>query len=263
MILIVIGKLYTNFHTLFFDYFFRALLLDFNDDQKPEKKPKKTLTNFFDEEHSDNENSNQGILDNDDDDDGDIDMEITWQPGLKSKAEQKFKNSNNQIEKKKNENKQPDKSNRVKAQIAKEDDSPENDQGTLELLTVDDDIDSKRDFNLRDMIKSHKQTTKAAAKNAKKTKKVQQNSSVVIDNKNDNDSFRLNVNDKRFQAVYNQPAFNIDQSDPHFKSTAGTQQLIDEKLKKRKLDHLTSSSRTDRDEDDIVSKLKRKSAKND
>jgi len=73
----------------------------------------------------------------------------------------------------------------------------------------------------------------------------------------------LNVNDKRFQAVYNQSAFNIDQSDPRFKPTAGTQQLIDEKLKKRKFDSLTSSSRTPHDEDDIVVKLKRKSAKYD
>jgi len=82
---------------------YRALLLDFNDDHKTDRKPKKKVTNFFDEEHSDNEDSNQGIInDDDDDDDSDIDMEITWQPGLKSKAEQKFKNSNDQTEKKKN-----------------------------------------------------------------------------------------------------------------------------------------------------------------
>jgi len=236
---------------------------------KRKKKQKKKLTNFFDEEHSDNEDSNQGIIndDADDDDDSDIDMEITWQPGLKSKAEQKLKNSNDQIEKKKNKNKkQHEKSNLLKAQMEQEEaeeDSTENNRETLELLTVDDEIDGKRDFNLRDMIKSHKQATKAAAKNAKKSKKSKQNSSNVAEEKNDNDAFQLNVNDKRFQAVYTQPAFNIDQSDPHFKSTAGTQQLINEKLKKRKLDNLTSSSRTDRDEDDIVVKLKRKSAKKD
>jgi len=59
-------------------------------------------------------------------------------------------------------------------------------------------------------------------------------------------------------------SFNLNQSDPHFKATAGTQQLIDEKLKKRKLDSVNfSSSRTDRDEDDLVVKLKRKTAKKD
>lgn len=245
--------------------FFRALLLDFNDDHKTNKKPKKKLTNFFDEEHSDNEDSNQGIDNDDDDDASDIDMEITWQPGLKSKAEEKLKNSNNQTEKKKNKDKKQKKSNLLKTQIEQEEeeDSTENDPKTLQLLADDDEIDGKRDFNLRDMIKSHKQATKAAAKNAKKSKKLQQNSSNVTEEKNNNDAFQLNVNDKRFQAVYTKPAFNIDQSDPHFKPTAGTQRLIEEKLKKRKLDNLNSSSRTDRDEDDIVVKLKRKTAKKD
>ncbi len=241
--------------------------MDFNDDHKADKKPKKKLTNFFDEEHSDNEDSNQGIINDDDDDDAsDIDMEITWEPGLKSKAEKNFKNSNNETEKKKNKDRKHEKSNLLQAQIEQEEeeeDSTENDRETLELLTVDDEMNGKRDFNLRDMIKSHKQATKAAAKNAKKSKKSQRNSSVVTEEKNNNDAFQLNVNDQRFQAVYTKSTFNIDQSDPHFKSTAGTQQLIEEKLKKRKFDNLTSSSRTDRDEDDIVSKLKRKSAKKD
>jgi hypothetical protein len=237
--------------------------LDFNDDPKTDKKGKKKLTTFFDESHSDSEGSNPRIADNDDDDDSDIDMEITWQPGLKSKAEQRFQNSTKQTEKHKD--KKHEKSNLLKAQAEQEqeqeEDSIENDRETLELLTVDDEIDGKRDYNLRDMIKSHKQSTKAAAKNAKKIKKLQQNPSNAPEENPNNDAFQLNVNDKRFQAVYSQPAFNIDQSDSHFKSTAGTQKLIDEKLKKRKLDNLTSSSRTDRDEDDIVAKLKRKSAK--
>jgi hypothetical protein len=189
-------------------------------------------------------------------------MEITWQPGLKSKAEQKFQNSNYQTEKK---NKKHEKANLMKAQIEQEEeeDSTENNRETLELLTVDDEIDGKRDYNLRDMIKSHKKSTKAAAKNAKKSKKLQQNSSDIPDSNKNDDAFQLNVNDKRFQAVYTKAAFNIDQSDPGFKPTAGTQRLIDEKLKKRKFDTLNSSSRTERDEDDIVVKLKRKSAKTD
>ena len=54
--------------------------------------------------------------------------------------------------------------------------------------------------------------------------------------------------------------YNIDQSDLQFKSTAGTQQFIEEKFKKR-----TLSSRTKRKNDDnnndIVIKLKRTSIK--
>ena len=245
--------------------------MDFNDDPKADKKSKKKLTNFFDEDRNGSEDSNEGVLNDDnDDDDSDIDMEITWQPGLKSKTEQKSITSSGSVnEKKENKKKKGEKPNRKaqtepdeEEQEEEETNPTENDRATLELLAIDDDADGKRDFNLRDMVRSHKQVTKAAAKSAKKGKKLsQQPSSSAAEENNNNDAFHLNVNDKRFQAVYNQAAFNIDQSDPHFKSTAGTQRLIDEKLKKRKLDHLNSSSRTDRDEDDIIVKLKRKSAK--
>ena len=100
------------------------------------------------------------------------------------------------------------------------------------------------------MIKSYKQSNKKSTR-----KKL----SDPVETK---DTFQLNVNDQRFQAIYTQAAFNIDQSDPQFKSTAGTQQFIEEKYKKRNL-----SSRTKRKNDDnnndIVTKLKRKSIKND
>ncbi|CAF1301576.1 unnamed protein product [Adineta steineri] len=248
---------------------YRALLLDFNEEPKSNKKSKKKLTTFFDEQNSDEEHSNQGMLDDDDDDDdSDIDMEITWQPGLKGKVDQKSQISQNQSEKKKPKNKKQEKSNLLREQMEQreeeEDDGPtENDRETLELLTVDDDIDEKRDYNLRDMIKSHKQSTKAAAKNAKKSKHMQQTSLDTSETNKNDDAFQLNVDDTRFKAIYDKSAFNIDQTDPRFKATAGTQRLIDEKLKKRKFDNVTSSSRTDRDEDDIVAKLKRKSAKKD
>ncbi|UJR35527.1 hypothetical protein I4U23_028281 [Adineta vaga] len=242
---------------------YRALLLDFNEDPKPEKKSKKkTLTTFFDEEASDDEASREAIGDDgDDDSEDDIDMEITWTPGLKGKIDQKTTKQND---------KKNNKSNLVKNQLEQEDnereDSFDNNRETLELLAVDDEVDGKRDYNLRDMIKSHKQSTKAAAKNAKKSKKHQQNVSTetIANNKSNDDAFQLNVNDQRFEAIFNKSAFNIDQTDPQFKATAGTQRLIEEKLKKRKLENISSSSsRTGHDDDDIVAKLKRKSAKKD
>ena len=169
-------------------------------------------------------------------------MEITWQPGLKAKAEEKLLNSNKKKKKSK-------KANLLKSEIEENDDDFTDDhRESLELLTVDDDIDTKRDYNLRDMIKSYKQSNKKSTR-----KKL----SDPVETK---DTFQLNVNDQRFQAIYTQPAFNIDQSDPQFKSTVGTQQLIEEKFKKRNL-----SSRTKRKNDDnnndIVTKLKRKSIK--
>ena len=168
-------------------------------------------------------------------------MEITWQPGLKAKAEEKLLNSNKKKKKSK-------KVNLLKSEIEENDDDFTDNH--RELLTVDDDIDTKRDYNLRDMIQSYKQSNKKSTR-----KKL----SDPVETK---DTFQLNVNDQRFQAIYTQPTFNIDQSDPQFKSTAGTQQLIEEKFKKRNL-----SSRTKRKNDDnnndIVTKLKRKSIKND
>ena len=131
------------------------------------------LTNFFDE---DNDPSNNNIHDNDDDDDddaSDIDMEITWQPGLQAKSEEKSKNSN--YEKDKRKMKKHEKLNLRQVQFDDDkDDSTETKRETLELLTVDDDIDHKRDYNLRDMIKLHKQKTK----NVKKLKKSQLNSKI-------------------------------------------------------------------------------------
>lgn len=244
--------------------------MDFDNDSKAEKKPKKKLTNFFDERPSDEEDDDNnefprtadGADDDDDDDDAsDIDMEITWQPGLKSKVEEKFRKAQTTTkETRKSKEKKRDTSDQINVQLDEQEDASEDHRESLALLTVDDEIDDKRDFNLRQMIKEHKQSTKAAAKKEKKSKKSVAISSAPLNTKLDDDSFHLNVDDQRFQAVYSRAAFNIDQTDPHFKATAGTQRIIDEKLKKRKLESGTPSSRTEHYDDDIVRKLKKKSA---
>ena len=61
----------------------RALHLDFNEDSKADKKPKKKLKGFFDERDSDD----------DDGDASDIDKEIIWKPGLKGKVHDKSNDS--------------------------------------------------------------------------------------------------------------------------------------------------------------------------
>ena len=241
--------------------------MDFDNESKAEKKPKKKLTNFFDERPSDEEDDDNNEFprtadgdDDDDDDASDIDMEITWQPGLKSKVEEKFQKPQTKKETKKNKEKKRDNSDQINVQLEDEEDASEDHRESLELLTVDDEIDDKRDFNLRQMIKEHKQSTKAAAKKEKKSKKSVAISPAPLNTKPDDETFQLNVDDQRFQAVYSRAAFNIDQTDPHFKATAGTQRIIDEKLKKRKLESGTPSSRTEHYHDDIVMKLKKKSA---
>ena len=88
-------------------------------------------------------------------------MEITWQPGLKAKAEEKLLNSNKK--KKKSE-----KVNLLKSEIEENDDDFTDNH--RELLTVDDDIDTKRDYNLRDMIKSYKKSTRKKLSDPVETK---------------------------------------------------------------------------------------------
>ena len=111
-------------------------------------------------------------------------MEITWQPGLKAKVEEKLLNSNKKKKKSK-------KVNLLQSEIEENDDDFTDDhRESLELLTVDDDIDTKRDYNLRDMIKSYKKSTRKKLSDPVETK----------------DTFQLNVNDQRFQAIYTQPA---------------------------------------------------------
>lgn len=244
---------------------FRALLLDFNDDEKKGKKSKKKLTNFFDDVHSDGDDENGESSgkkeDEEESDASDIDMEITWQPGLKGKGDDRLVDPEPKTESKKNKkNKKKDEANVSKDQ---DDEEERHQRETLELLTADDDADGKKDYNLRQMMKEHKQSLKATAKNAKKSKKFQGLASDVSKDQSNNDGFQLNVNDQRFQAVFNQPAFNIDQSDPHYRPTAGTQQIIEEKLKKRKLDQRNGSSKSGFQDDDLVTKLKRKAAKKD
>ena len=112
-------------------------------------KQRNLKTNFFNEQNSDND---------------DIDMEITWQPGLKAKEEEKLLNSNKKKKKSK-------KVNLLKSEIEENDDDFSDDQReSLELLTVDDDIDAKRDYNLRDMIKSYKKSTRKKLSDPVETK---------------------------------------------------------------------------------------------
>ncbi|OUC48476.1 hypothetical protein D917_06149, partial [Trichinella nativa] len=51
------------------------------------------------------------------------------------------------------------------------------------------------------------------------------------------DQFQLNLDDPRFQAIYTSHLFNIDQTDPAFKRTAGMERLIEEKRRRKQHHH--------------------------
>ena len=121
-------------------------------------------------------------------------MEITWQPGLKAKAEEKLLNSNKK--KKKSE-----KVNLLKYEIEENDDDFTDDhRESLELLTIDDDIDTKRDYNLRDMIKSYKKSTRKKLSDPVETIKIHFNETLII---NVFKLFRLNQHSILISLIFN------------------------------------------------------------
>lgn len=52
------------------------------------------------------------------------------------------------------------------------------------------------------------------------------------------DDFKIDVNDERFAALYTSHHFNIDPTDPRYKPTKATKELIEEKLRRRELEEV-------------------------
>ena len=117
---------------------------------------------------------------------------------MKAKAEEKLLNSNKK--KKKSE-----KVNLLKSKIEENDDDfTDNHRESLELLTIDDDIDTKRDYNLRDMIKSYKQSNKKSTRkklsDSVETIKIHFNETFMI---NVFKLFRLNQHSILISLIFN------------------------------------------------------------
>lgn len=101
--------------------------------------------------------------------------------------------------------------------------SEERRKAELELL-LDDDNDSKAHFSLK-KIQEAESTSKKSKRKRKLKEKMIQNKQL--------DNFEVNVNDKRFSALYDSHHFNIDPTDPNFKKTKNMEKIIHEKLKRR------------------------------
>ncbi|KAF5294248.1 hypothetical protein FQR65_LT10834 [Abscondita terminalis] len=99
----------------------------------------------------------------------------------------------------------------------------EEDEGNtaeLELLLSSTD-DSKNHFNLKKI---------QDRENINKTKKKLKNKEVSTKYEDD---FQINVEDKRFSALYTSHHFNVDPTDPHYKKTKGMEAIVTEKLKRK------------------------------
>ncbi|KAF4522930.1 hypothetical protein B566_EDAN012625 [Ephemera danica] len=83
----------------------------------------------------------------------------------------------------------------------------------LELLLMDEAEDEPRHFNL---------DTRATKSKKKKEKMLQQQ-----------DDFKVDVEDSRFSALYTSHHFNVDPADKHYRVTPGTQAFVNEKQRRR------------------------------
>ncbi|KAK5165256.1 pre-rRNA-processing protein esf1 [Saxophila tyrrhenica] len=117
----------------------------------------------------------------------------------------------------------------------------------LELLMVEDQGDSTKHFDMREIEKAEKEARRKGKKKDKKSKKriVEQNE----------DGFTMETEDPRFKALFESHEYAIDPTNPKFKKTEGMSKLLEEGRKKRKLREV--------DEDDEVGEPrdKKKTAK--
>ncbi|KAG7665242.1 ESF1 [[Candida] subhashii] len=224
-------------------------------------------------------------------DDDDVDMEITFDPGLKDennneeeeKEEEstidayrrkekerrkrrlaKFKETQAEEKKKVEESKPKDKSGKKnkKKQVPQMD---EKSKAELELVLMDEDGEDQKHnpehFNMKDVIKSEKQ------KNKKKGKKKKN-----IDEEMVQDNFVANLNDPRFNEIFESHDYAIDPTSSDFKKTATMKKILQErsnrakskpskknesKSSKRKIDDVSNSDNVN----SLIEKIKKKQRK--
>ncbi|CAL4127306.1 unnamed protein product, partial [Meganyctiphanes norvegica] len=106
----------------------------------------------------------------------------------------------------------------------------------LELLLMNEENEERKHFNMRDIIKEASTKTK---KNRWKDKKNKMKK--IIEMKKDvkeEDNFKVDLCDSRFNAIMTSGDYNIDPSHPHFKRTKAMDSLIKEVQQKRTADSM-------------------------
>jgi len=91
----------------------------------------------------------------------------------------------------------------------------------LELLLLDE-AEDKKHFNLKDIMEQEK------IKKSKKKRRKNKGTEV------EEDTFKMDVDDNRFNALYTSHLYAIDPSEPHFKKTKATDAIIEETQRRRK-----------------------------
>lgn len=212
-----------------------------------------------------------GKADGANEDEDDVDMEITFNPGLDvAAAEAEAKRVEEELTiaayKRKEKERRQARLERAKARKAAEKAAAEENadqedlavasKGELELLTMDDDADNKH-FTMKDVLKAEK-AKKGKKKNKRKHGDDDAAQQVV-------ELFKADLDDDRFREVFESHDYAIDPTNTEYKQTLTMKQILEErgKRKKRKHDKTIEGSGKDGklEVESLVSKLKRKHGK--
>ncbi|KAJ7932451.1 hypothetical protein B0H13DRAFT_1955529 [Mycena leptocephala] len=183
------------------------------------------------------------------DDDRDVDMEITFTPGLtESKGLNdettldKYERKMRDKRKKKKETKPVDASAEADEFFDKDDlPAPTKNSSTISvektsrslstaeelslLVASDHPIAEPRHFDMKAILKAEKQ----AKRKGKRGKNVSRDAADEMQ-----EDFTIDVNDSRFQVLHDNHAYAIDPSNPHFKKTKGMNALLEERSKRQR-----------------------------
>lgn len=190
---------------------------------------------------------NKDIFAKGNDNNDDVDMEITFTPGLDSsngevpkeaknpdeestidKLKRKAKERRKARKDKIKESQQPeaeeevdvkDKKSRSKGKKSNKE-NDEKSKAELELLMLDEGKESKaQHFNLKELVRSEKEKSK---------KSKHRNKDKIIE-----DGFEADLNDPRFNEIFTNHDFAIDPSQPQFKKTSTMKKILEERNKRR------------------------------
>lgn len=195
----------------------------------------------------------KGSFDRKDESEDDVDMEITFNPGLDENkpVEPKAPEMESTIEAYKRKEKERRQKRMERKKEKNDEDAPENKELTkaeLELLTMD---DADNHFTMKDVLKSEK----------KKKRKHRDEPNAVVE------LFSADLDDDRFKEVFESHEYAIDPTNSEFKLTETMKKILSErsKRKKHRPDSKKQASRAklapSSDVLNIVLKLKRKHAK--
>ncbi|XP_067124306.1 ESF1 homolog [Centruroides vittatus] len=209
--------------------------------------------------------------------DKDMELEITWEPGLQKsakelvKAKQKTKEMTpweQYLQKRKEKKKKKQKEelsvsnqdsdssedinvengnnfNREGLSDGRETDDKETEM--LKLLTAD-----------RDVVENEE----SIKTKSKKKKKLKKKKGQKLGNAKELENFQVDVNDPRFSALYTSHFYNIEPADPHFRETEGMKAILEERKRRRekyvkdKETKIPAKSNLSRETENLVSSIK-------